>query len=52
VNPNATAKPPIQYYTQSGDTLPSIMGRFGVTADEIKSSEAIPPHRIINPVCC
>lgn len=49
VNPNATAKPPIQYYTQSGDTLPSIMGRFGVTADEIKSSEAIPPTGIINP---
>ena len=49
INPNATAKPPIQYYTQSGDTLPSILGRFGVTADEVKSSEAIPSTGIINP---
>jgi LysM repeat protein len=49
VDPNATAKPPIQYYTQSGDTLPSIMGRFGVSSNEIKSSETIPATGIINP---
>ena len=49
INPNATAVPPIQYYTQSGDTLPSITGRFGVSADEIKSSETIPANGLINP---
>jgi LysM repeat protein len=49
IDPNATAKPPIQYYTQSGDTLPSIMGRFGVTAQEIQSSQNIPATGIINP---
>jgi len=48
-DPNATAKPPIQYYTQSGDTLPSIIGRFGITADEISSSETLPATGIINP---
>ncbi len=48
-NPNATAKPPILYYTQSGDTLPSIMGRFNVSADEITSSEKIPSTGLINP---
>ncbi|MBP9041666.1 MAG: LysM peptidoglycan-binding domain-containing protein, partial [Anaerolineaceae bacterium] len=39
IDPNATPKPPISYYTQSGDTLPSILGRFGVTADQITASE-------------
>ena len=49
VNPNATAKPPLQYYTQSGDTLPSIAGRFGVSTDEIKRSQDIPATGLINP---
>lgn len=49
LDPNATARPPIQYYTQSGDTLPSITGRFGVTAEQIKSSETIPATGLINP---
>ena len=49
INPNATAKPPLQYYTQSGDTLPSIAGRFGVDASEIKHSQDIPATGLINP---
>ena len=49
LNPKATAKPPIQYYTQSGDTLPSITGRFGVTAADIKTGEQIPTTGLINP---
>ena len=49
IDPNATPKPPISYYTQSGDTLPSILGRFGVTADQITASEPIPSTGLINP---
>ncbi len=49
VDPRSTAKPPIQYYTQSGDTLPSILGRFGVTADEIVFSQTIPETGLISP---
>ena len=49
LNPDTTLVPPIQYYTQSGDTLPSILGRFNVSADEVKSSETIPTTGIINP---
>lgn len=49
VDPNATPKPPIQYYTQSGDTLPSILGRFGVTKDQIVSSVPIPESGLISP---
>lgn len=49
IDPNATAKPKIQYYTQSGDTLPSIEGRFNVSAEEIVSSEQIPATGLINP---
>jgi LasA protease len=49
VDPLATAKPNIIYYTQSGDTLPSILGRFGVSVDDIQFSEEVPPTGIINP---
>ena len=49
VDPNATPKPPVQYYTQSGDTLPSILGRFGVTRDQITSSVPIPETGLISP---
>jgi LasA protease len=48
-DPLATGKPPIIYYTQSGDTLPSITGRFGVSASEIQSSEPLPETGLINP---
>lgn len=33
--PSATAKPPILYYTQAGDTLNALAARFGVSAQEI-----------------
>lgn len=49
IDPAATSKPPIIYYTQSGDTLPSITGRFGVAASEIQSSEPLPETGLINP---
>ncbi len=49
VDPRATARPPIQYYTQSGDTLPAILARFGVSADEITYSETIPETGLISP---
>jgi hypothetical protein len=49
IDPRATSKPPITYYTQSGDTLPSILGRFGVTADEITYSQTVPETGLINP---
>ena len=49
VDPRSTAKPPIQYYTQSGDTLPSILGRFGVTAEQITYSESVPETGLISP---
>ena len=48
-DPNATPKPPIQYYTQAGDTLISIAGRFGVSIEQIVSSESLPPVGLINP---
>lgn len=49
IDPNATARPPIQYLTQAGDTLPSIAGRYNVTADQIRSSEPIPASGLISP---
>ncbi len=49
IDPLATGKPPIIYYTQSGDTLPSITGRFGVSVSEIQSSEPLPETGLINP---
>ncbi len=49
LDPLATPRPPIQYYTQSGDTLPSILGRFGVSADQIVYSQTVPETGLINP---
>lgn len=49
IDPNATPRPPIQYYTQAGDTLPSIMDRFGVTAEQITPSQPIPTTGLISP---
>jgi len=48
-DPRATPKPPILYYTQAGDTLPSITGRFGVSASQITSSEPLPETGLISP---
>jgi len=44
-----TPLPPILYYTQSGDTLPSIAFRFGVSVPEITSPQDIPPTELIQP---
>lgn len=49
VDPLATPKPPILYYTQAGDTLASITGRFGVLESEIKTNEILPAHGLIKP---
>ena len=49
IDPRATPKPPITYYTQAGDTLASITGRFGVTASQIKSSAVLPETGLISP---
>lgn len=48
-DPRATPKPPILYYTQSGDTLASITGRFGVSVAQITSSEPLPEIGLISP---
>jgi LysM repeat protein len=45
-----TPKPPIIYYTQSGDTLPSIAIRFGVGIDQIETSvQNLPKTGLISP---
>ena len=49
IDPVATPKPPITYYTQAGDTLASITGRFGVTASQITSSSVLPETGLISP---
>ena len=49
LDPKATPKPPILYYTHAGDTLPSILGRYGVTADQINPGEPIPETGLIRP---
>ena len=43
------SRPPILYYTQSGDTLPVVASRFGVTVDEIKTQSEISPRGLITP---
>lgn len=49
LDPRATPKPPILYYTQAGDTLASITGRFGVHEDQITSDETLPQNGLIKP---
>lgn len=50
ISGSATSKPLIMYYSQSGDTLPSIADRFGVTTDQIQSSaQDLPPAGLIAP---
>lgn len=41
--------PPLLYYTQAGDTLPTIAIRFGVNPSEITSPESIPETSLLNP---
>jgi LasA protease len=47
--PAPTTGPPILYYTQAGDTLPSLAVRFGVNPDEITSPDPISPQSFLNP---
>ncbi|HZU86896.1 MAG TPA: peptidoglycan DD-metalloendopeptidase family protein [Anaerolineaceae bacterium] len=44
-----TQSPPLQYITQSGDTLPALSVRFGVDVELITSDAAIPAMGFINP---
>lgn len=48
-DPNATPKPPIQYYTQSGDTLAAVAGRFGVLPGQIEQGQPVPAEGLISP---
>jgi LasA protease len=48
-NTSATQKPPIIYYTQSGDTLPVICIRFDVQSDRIAGASALPPAGLLEP---
>ena len=43
------SRPPILYYTQSGDTLPVVASRFGVAVDEIKTQTEVSPRGLISP---
>lgn len=38
-----------RYRVQSGDTLPALAGRFGVSADQIQSSQALPAESLLPP---
>ncbi len=40
---------PVLYYAQAADTLPAVAVRFGVSPEEIKSSDPIPDKSFINP---
>lgn len=42
-------RPPILYYTQSGDTLSVVAARFGVAVDEIKTQNVLTPRELISP---
>lgn len=44
-----TQSPPLQYVTQSGDTLPALAVRFGVDAELITSDKPIPAAGFLNP---
>ncbi len=48
-NTSTTPKPPIIYYTQSGDTLPAIMIRFNVQAHQINEANLLPQTGLIEP---
>ncbi len=42
-------RPPILYYTQSGDTLSVVAARFGVSIEEIKTQITFTPRELIKP---
>lgn len=47
--PVTTQLPPVLYYTQGGDTLPSVANRFGVIQEEITSNESFPVTGFLPP---
>lgn len=51
VQKTATEKPPLLYYTLSGDTIDAVANRFGVSPDEITSPDYndIPSSVLLNP---
>jgi LasA protease len=42
-------QPQIFYYAQSGDTLPAVAARFGVTPEQISTGSPLPPTALIDP---
>ncbi len=47
--PVRTPRPPILYYALSGDTLPAVAARFGVSPQEITSPDELTPSSLIPP---
>jgi LysM repeat protein len=47
--PDSAEKPPILYYTQAGDTLPSVAVRFGVAVKDITSEKKVSPTGFLDP---
>ncbi len=47
--PLTTPLPPVLYYTQGGDTLPSVANHFGVIQEEITSNESFPVTGFLPP---
>jgi LasA protease len=45
----ATQAPPLQYFSQSGDTLPGLAVRFGVDVEAITSDAPLPASGFIHP---
>jgi murein DD-endopeptidase MepM/ murein hydrolase activator NlpD len=42
-------KPPVIYYSQSGDSLSTVATRFGVDPSEISSTDPLPASGLLNP---
>lgn len=42
-------KPPVIYYSQSGDSLSAVATRFGVDPSEISSTDPLPASGLLNP---
>jgi LasA protease len=47
--PMTNTAPPLLYYTQAGDTLPTVAVRFGVLPEEITSPDIVPEEALLNP---
>ncbi|HID84883.1 MAG TPA: hypothetical protein EYH28_05895 [Anaerolineaceae bacterium] len=47
--PDVVNNPPILYFTQAGDTLPVIAAHFGVSPEEIQSSQPLSAQGLLSP---